>query len=124
MSLMEEIGRILEYGDICDHCLGRLYGRRSFGLTNEARGSALRVAYFLDLNQPFQGHTGSCWICGDLFAGVPVWAERVVRATEGVEYSTFLIGYPGTATHGRERGDGMERPLPAGRGSIKVRDEP
>jgi tRNA pseudouridine synthase 10 len=92
MSLMEEIGRILEYGDICDHCLGRLYGRRSFGLTNEARGSALRVAYFLDLNQPFQGHKGPCWICGDLFAGVPVWAERVVRATEGIEYSTFLIG--------------------------------
>nr|WP_245249756.1 tRNA pseudouridine(54/55) synthase Pus10 [Methanolinea mesophila] len=89
---MEEVGRILEYGDVCDHCLGRFYGRRSFGLTNKDRGSALRIAYYLHANLPFHSHEGPCWICGDLFAAVPAWAGRVVHATEGIEFSTFLIG--------------------------------
>ena len=92
MELEEQAGRILAYGEICDHCLGRFFGKRSFGLTNAERGHALRVARALRENVPFRPHEGACWICHDLFADVELWAGRVVEALAGIEYATFLIG--------------------------------
>ncbi len=92
MELGDQVGKILAYGELCDHCLGRFFGKRSHGLTNEERGRGLRVAHALRENVPFRPHEGTCWICHDLFAGIGTWADRVVRAFSGVEYSTFLIG--------------------------------
>ena len=92
MELEEQAGRILAYGEICDHCLGRFFGKRSFGLTNAERGHALRVARALRENVPFRPHEGACWICHDLFADVELWAGRVVEALAGIEYATLLIG--------------------------------
>jgi len=92
MELEEQVGRILAYGEICDHCLGRFFGKRSFGLTNAERGHGLRVAYVIRENIPFRPHEGTCWICHDLFIDVGVWAERVAKAVSGIEYATFLIG--------------------------------
>ena len=43
MDIIQEIEAILGYGETCDRCLGRFYGKRSFGLTNEERGRALRI---------------------------------------------------------------------------------
>ena len=78
MDILEKVHQILEYGDICDHCLGRLFAKRSFGLTNEQRGHALRVAHALAYNIPFVPYEkGTCWICNDLFDTVPAWAEKV-----------------------------------------------
>ena len=51
-ELLEKTGEILGYGEICDHCLGRFFGKRSFGITNEARGRGLRVALALHMNVP------------------------------------------------------------------------
>ncbi|HJJ98924.1 MAG TPA: tRNA pseudouridine(54/55) synthase Pus10 [Methanocorpusculum sp.] len=93
MDILERVHQILEYGDICDHCLGRLFAKRSFGLTNEQRGHALRVAYALAYNIPFIPYEkGTCWICNDFFDSVPAWAEKVVAAVQNIEYSTFVIG--------------------------------
>ena len=92
MELGEQVGRILAYGEICDHCLGRFFGKRSHGLSNDGRGHGLRVAHALRENVPFRPHEGTCWICHDLFADVGTWAERVVAALSGIEYGTFLIG--------------------------------
>jgi tRNA pseudouridine synthase 10 len=92
MELEEQVGRILAYGETCDHCLGRFFGKRSHGLTNAERGHALRVARALQVNVPFTPHEGTCWICHDLFNDVESWAGRVVEALGGIEYATFLIG--------------------------------
>ncbi len=92
MELEEQVGKILAYGEICDHCLGRFFGKRSHGLTNAERGNGLRVAHALRENIPYRPHEGPCWICHDLFPGIGAWAERVAGALEGIEHATFLIG--------------------------------
>ena len=92
MELDEQVGKILAYGEICDHCLGRFFGKRSHGLSNGERGMGLRVAHAIHENVPYKPHEGSCWICHDLFAEVGTWAARVVEALSGFEYATFLIG--------------------------------
>ena len=93
LAILEKVHKILEYGDICDHCLGRLFAKRSFGLTNEARGHALRVAHALAYNIPFKEYEhGACWVCNDLFDEVPAWAEKAAIASRGIEHDTFVIG--------------------------------
>jgi len=92
MDLLEMTGKILAYGEICDHCLGRMVGKRSFGLSNDQRGHALRVSHALAENVPFRPHEGTCWICQDLFSRVGDWAGKVEAALEGIEYATYLIG--------------------------------
>jgi tRNA pseudouridine synthase 10 len=92
MELDEQVDRILGYGEICDHCLGRFFGKRSHGLTNAERGHGLRVASALRKNIPFSSPRGPCWICHDLFAGIGTWADRVVAALEGIEHGSFLVG--------------------------------
>jgi tRNA pseudouridine synthase 10 len=91
-ELLEKAGEILGYGEICDHCLGRFFGKRSFGISNEARGSGLRVARALQMNVPFTGHTNNCWICNDEFRRIGEWAARAVLAVSGIEFSSFLVG--------------------------------
>ena len=92
MEINEQVEKILAYGDCCDHCLGRFFGKRSHGLSDDERGRGLRIARALALNQPYERFTGICWVCGNFFDAVPEWAEKVVSAMEGHEYSSFLIG--------------------------------
>jgi tRNA pseudouridine synthase 10 len=92
MALMEDVETILSYGGICDHCLGRFFGKRSFGLSNDERGGSLRTAHHLITNSPFKAQEGPCWVCNDIFRDIDLWAGRVARATEGIEFDTFLIG--------------------------------
>lgn len=92
-DILEQVHQILAYGDICNHCLGRLFAKRSFGLTNEQRGSALRIAHALAYNIPFGPYEkGTCWICNDLFDSIPAWAEKVSVALKDIDYATFVIG--------------------------------
>ncbi|HJJ56408.1 MAG TPA: tRNA pseudouridine(54/55) synthase Pus10 [Methanocorpusculum sp.] len=92
-DILEKVHQILEYGDICDHCLGRLFAKRSHKLTNEERGHSLRIAHALMYNIPFVPYTkGTCWVCNDLFEDIPIWSERVVNALNGIEYEKFVIG--------------------------------
>jgi tRNA pseudouridine synthase 10 len=52
----------------------------------------LRIALAMAENQPYKKSSGPCWICGDFFDTVPEWARRVIAATQGIEFSTFVIG--------------------------------
>jgi len=90
---IEEVEAILGYGDTCNHCLGRFFGKRSFGLTNEERGRALRITRELVANEPHhEPEPESCWICGGEFTRIDAWAAKVVEKVRGIEFSTFLIG--------------------------------
>ena len=91
-ALLEKTGKILGYGEICDHCLGRFFGKRSFGITNEARGRGLRVAWALHMNVPYTEQGSSCWICNNGFQCIGKWAARAVEAVSDIEFSTFLVG--------------------------------
>ncbi len=93
MDIIPEIEAILGYGETCNHCLGRFYGKRSFGLTNEERGRALRITRELTANEPhYEPDPDSCWICAGELSHTEEWAERVVEALAGIEFETFLIG--------------------------------
>ncbi|HZD44393.1 MAG TPA: tRNA pseudouridine(54/55) synthase Pus10, partial [Methanomicrobiales archaeon] len=92
MGILDTVEEILAYGPICDHCLGRFFGKRSFGLSNKERGHALRVARALEKDIPFEGEPVSCWVCSGILENIEVWAERAVEALCEVEYNTFLVG--------------------------------
>ncbi len=92
MELTELYQKVMEYGEICDHCLGRLVAKRSFGLSNDMRGNAIRIAAAIELNQPYQPQAEPCWICDNFFDNTRVWAERVAKALKGTECRTFLMG--------------------------------
>ncbi len=92
MEITEQVKSILGYGDCCDHCLGRFFGKRSHGLSNDERGRGLKIALSLEGNLPYTPFSGTCWICNNFFDSVPEWADRVIQSVEGIEFSTFLIG--------------------------------
>jgi tRNA pseudouridine synthase 10 len=92
VELTETTEKILTYGACCDHCLGRFFGKRGHGLTNDQRGKAARVARAVAENLPYEPFCGTCWICGNFFESVPAWAERAVAALSGIEHATFLVG--------------------------------
>ena len=92
MEINEQVKLILAYGECCDHCLGRFFGKRSHGLSNDERGRALKIARALGENLPYTKFSGTCWICSNFFDMIPEWADRVIHSVQGIEFSTFLIG--------------------------------
>jgi tRNA pseudouridine synthase 10 len=92
MDINDQVKAILGYGEICDHCLGRFFGKRSHGLSNDERGRGLKIALALEQNQPYLPFSGTCWVCGDFFDNIPLWAGRVVDALKDLEYKTLLVG--------------------------------
>ncbi|OPX65573.1 MULTISPECIES: tRNA pseudouridine(54/55) synthase Pus10 [unclassified Methanoregula] len=92
MDINEQAKAILAYGEICDHCLGRFFGKRSHGLSNDERGRGIRIASALAENRPYKPAGGSCWVCANFFDSIPLWADRVADAVKGIEFSTFLVG--------------------------------
>lgn len=72
---------------LCDHCLGRLFGKLDTGMTNDERGALLRKALGgLDAWQ------GPCNLCEDIFGLIPRLAEAAAESILSVESENFLIG--------------------------------
>lgn len=92
MTVSEEVDAILAYGDCCDACLGRFFGKRSHGLSNVERGRSLRIARAIERHEPYTPPAGDCCVCSGLLGELDIWADRVVAALEGLEYATFLVG--------------------------------
>ena len=92
MDINEQAKAILGYGETCDHCLGRFFGKRSHGLSNDERGRGLKIALALEKNQPYTEFYGTCWVCGNFFDNIPLWADRVVEALKDLEFTTLLVG--------------------------------
>ncbi|MGB9176639.1 MAG: tRNA pseudouridine(54/55) synthase Pus10, partial [Methanoregula sp.] len=92
MDIKEQVKAILAYGEICDHCLGRFFGKRSHGLSNDERGRGLTISLALEKNQPYTPFSGTCWVCGNFFDNVLIWADRVGDAVKDLEFKTLLVG--------------------------------
>jgi len=93
MSVLEDARAVLATGPVCDPCLGRVFAGRSFGLGNDERGHALRVALALADDEPFEGGAGAdCWVCEGRCSEHDAWAERAVEALAGTDFATYQVG--------------------------------
>ena len=92
MGINEQVKSILSYGECCDHCLGRFFGKRSHGLSDDERGRSLKIALAIEENLPYTNFSSTCWICGNFFNTIPEWVDRIIAGVAGIEFSTFLIG--------------------------------
>lgn len=117
MDVLEISKKILHEGPICDHCLGRQFAKLSTGLSNKERGQAIKLALVLEGDRIYksenddsllkelascsifarktlrlEGEDEQCWVCLDQFKKLDEWADEAVKALEGLEYSTFLVG--------------------------------
>ena len=92
-DVLDSARALLATGPLCDHCLGRPFADRSFGLGNHERGRGLRVAVALDDDSDFQpGAAGDCWVCEGVFERVDEFAERAAGAVADYEFSTYQVG--------------------------------
>ncbi|MGD1060565.1 MAG: tRNA pseudouridine(54/55) synthase Pus10 [Methanomassiliicoccales archaeon] len=93
-ELVERAEKALAH-DLCDHCLGRLFAQVDTGLSNEERGESLRLAIVfqraMDDREPLAPHV-NCFVCEELFAMLPRFADSVVAKLQEVEYHNFLVG--------------------------------
>jgi tRNA pseudouridine synthase 10 len=117
MDVIQISKKILHEGPICDHCLGRQFAKLSTGLSNKERGQALKLALVLEGDRIYKnekddsllkelalcsvfarktlgkvGEDEQCWVCLDQFKKLDRWADEAVKALDGLEYSTFLVG--------------------------------
>ncbi|MCD6370177.1 MAG: tRNA pseudouridine(54/55) synthase Pus10 [Thermoplasmata archaeon] len=78
---------------LCDHCLGRIYGLRGHGLSNEERGRAIRILYAMENNVNIEElYPQKCDLCGGIFEKVEEYAQYAAEKVKEYEFSTFLIG--------------------------------
>lgn len=106
---------------LCDSCLGRLFGMRGYGLTNEQRGRAIKTLLLMRafsqtskavdrelvtalaesgfeparaLAKRLKMHFGEkpCYLCNNICAKTGEIAKLLVEALEGYEFETFQIG--------------------------------
>lgn len=76
--------------ELCDSCLGRLFGKVGLGYTNEFRGQAIRQLFPDEAKEPVD--YDDCAICQGLMGEIEEIADLVKKEAEPYEYSTFLVG--------------------------------
>ncbi|MEF8842152.1 MAG: tRNA pseudouridine(54/55) synthase Pus10 [Haloarculaceae archaeon] len=92
-ALLDAARSLLGTGPLCDACLGRPFADRSFGLRNDERGHALRVAVALADDADFEpGAGGDCWVCEGIASRYDELAERAVAALSDTEFFTYQVG--------------------------------
>lgn len=92
--IIEKTEKVLENHELCNHCLGRLFAKLGKG-TNEDRGKAIR--FVLNMERSARGlapidEPEKCELCGNVFERIPFLVERMIEASKGVEFDTFLVG--------------------------------
>jgi len=92
--IVEKAEEVLERHQLCNHCLGRLFARLGRG-TNEERGRAIR--FVLNMERSARGleptaEPEECELCRNVFERIPELVEAMKKASEGIEFETFLVG--------------------------------
>ncbi len=88
--MIDKARALIDMG-LCDRCLGRFFSGMGHGISNPERGRALRT-YKCMLDGKTPEYLESCELCGDVFRDFEKKAELLEKASEGIEFSTFLIG--------------------------------
>ena len=115
MRIIDIASKVLSYGYVCDHCLGRQFSQVLSGYSHEERGRIIRtfVAMALDSEDrvkvdnsnlsgfKFRSHKlkpkpdknkSKCSVCDDFFNDIDRLAKRVADECKDIEFSTFLVG--------------------------------
>ena len=92
--IVEKAEKVLEKHRLCDHCLGRLFAKLGKG-TNEERGRAIR--FVLNMERSARGlepiaEPEKCELCHNVFERIPELVEAMKKASDGIEFETFLVG--------------------------------
>ena len=101
-SLVEIKTELSEYS-LCDHCLGRLFGKFGHGFSNAERGRAVRycmennvlemkekdIKRFSKLEKKI---SVNCYLCENIFDEIENFASIVTEKMRKYEFSSFLIG--------------------------------
>lgn len=82
---IEELAKI----GLCDHCLGRMFGKCGTGMTNDIRGQMMRSALSDDAAVP---QSGTCALCENVFDLMGRFANAVADKVNSVESDNFLVG--------------------------------
>ena len=75
---------------LCDHCLGRLFGKLGEGMTNDLRGRMIR-----DIVSSGNGSLDApenCSLCDNVFDSLDRFADAAAESLLSVESENFLIG--------------------------------
>jgi tRNA pseudouridine synthase 10 len=86
---LETAGKLADM-ELCNHCLGRMFGKIGTGTTNDARGISIREALSesgKDVPAP-----DFCPLCENVFDMMERFAEEVAEKINGVESENFLVG--------------------------------
>lgn len=75
---------------LCDHCLGRAFGKVGTGMSNDERGVMIRDMLSEDGNPV--PTPDSCVLCDDVFDMLDRFAEAVADKVGEVESDNFLVG--------------------------------
>ncbi len=93
MELIETARALVASGPICDHCLGRPFADRSFGLTNAERGRAVRttIAMADDVDYETTSPT-DCWVCEGICGRFDELADDAIDALGETELYSYQVG--------------------------------
>ena len=82
--------RALAETGLCDHCLGRMFGKIGTGMTNDLRGRMIRETLAEDgIDAPSDEF---CPLCENVFDLLDRFAEAAADAINPIESDNFLIG--------------------------------
>ncbi len=82
-SLPQRIGE----KKLCQHCLGRLFGKVGHGFTNVQRAEEVQKRVPVETVK-----ISDCWLCAGLFDEVGKFANLIVEEIGEREYKTYLVG--------------------------------
>ena len=86
---LDTVAEIARTG-VCDHCLGRMFGKLGTGMTNDLRGRILRGKLKeLGIDAPAEEF---CPLCENVFDMMDRFAEAAAESINEVESDNFLIG--------------------------------
>ncbi len=85
-----DTARELALSGLCDHCLGRMFGKLGSGMTNDERGRLIREA--LEDEGTDAPADDFCPLCENVFDMLGRFAEAAAERINEVESSNFLIG--------------------------------
>ncbi len=86
---LDTVAEIARTG-VCDHCLGRMFGKLGTGMTNDLRGRILRSKLKeLGIDAPAEEF---CPLCENVFDMMDRFAEAAAESINEVESDNFLIG--------------------------------
>jgi tRNA pseudouridine synthase 10 len=85
-----DTARELALTGLCDHCLGRMFGKMGTGMTNDIRGKMIREA--LEEQGTNAPADDFCPLCENVFDMLDRFAEAAAEKINDVDSDNFLIG--------------------------------